>query len=255
MNTDVGHFFLCIYFLFCFFFLCFFLFNSHSRFYSPPGPLSDCSTSHISSLTHCLHEDVPTTTRPLNSLGPPVSWGLGASSLIEPRLSIPLLYMCWGLISAGVCYLVGGPVSERSGGSRLIDTAGPPTGSPSSSASSSFSLIQLQELIIGWVQISTSDSFSYLLGISEYILISPFFCEPSISSVIVSGLGASPWAGSHFGHVTRPCFPQAPLHFHPWSSFRQEKIWVRVLTVGWQPPPSLNALSWCLTNICLTGRR
>jgi hypothetical protein len=38
-----------------------------------------------------------------------------------------------GFISAGVCCLVGGPVYERSygGGSRLIETAGPPTGLPS----------------------------------------------------------------------------------------------------------------------------
>jgi hypothetical protein len=35
-------------------------------------------------------------TRPLNSLEPPVSWGLGTSSLTEHRPSSPLLYMCWG---------------------------------------------------------------------------------------------------------------------------------------------------------------
>jgi hypothetical protein len=34
--------------------------------------------------------------------------------------------VCWGLISAAVCYLAGGPVFERSQGSRLIETAGPP---------------------------------------------------------------------------------------------------------------------------------
>ena len=45
-----------------------------------------------------LHEDVPTPcpTRPLNSLGPPVSWGLGTFSLTEPRPGSPLLYMCQG---------------------------------------------------------------------------------------------------------------------------------------------------------------
>ena len=42
-----------------------------------------------------------------------VSWRLVASSLAKPRLSSPLLYMCWGLISPGVCCLVGGPVYER----------------------------------------------------------------------------------------------------------------------------------------------
>jgi hypothetical protein len=32
---------------------------------------------------------------PLNTLGPPVSWGLVASSLNERRLRSPLLYLCW----------------------------------------------------------------------------------------------------------------------------------------------------------------
>jgi hypothetical protein len=40
-------------------------------------------------------------------------------------------------------------------------------------------------------------------------------------------------------------FPQAPLHFCSWSSFSQEQIWLRVLTVRWQPHPSLNTLSFC----------
>jgi hypothetical protein len=39
------------------------------------------------------------------------------------------VYVLGGLISAGVCCLLGGPVSERSQGSRLIETAGPPIGS------------------------------------------------------------------------------------------------------------------------------
>jgi hypothetical protein len=69
-------------------------------------------------------------------------------------------------------------------------------------------------------------------------------CKCSIDSV--SGLGTSPWAGSHFGSVAGSSFPQAPLHFHPSSSFRQEQLWVRILTVRWQPPPSLNDLFSCL---------
>jgi hypothetical protein len=55
-------------------------------------------------------------------------------------------------------------VSERSRVSRLIETDGPPT------VSFSFSIIQPQGqqlLSLGWVQISASDSFSCLLGISE----------------------------------------------------------------------------------------
>jgi hypothetical protein len=37
--------------------------------------------------SHCI--------RPLNSLGPTVSRGLGVSSLTEPRNSSPLLFICW----------------------------------------------------------------------------------------------------------------------------------------------------------------
>jgi hypothetical protein len=101
----------------------FFYFNSfiylHSRCFTPPGSPSNCSTSHTSSPAPSPHlrEDVPTQhlTRPLNSLGPPISWGLGASSL-NPNPAI-LCYICVGvLISAGVCCLAGGPVFERSWG-------------------------------------------------------------------------------------------------------------------------------------------
>jgi hypothetical protein len=64
----------------------------------------------------------------LNSLGPPVFWVLGASSLNEHRPSTVCVLGC--LMSASVCWLVGGPVCERSQGSRLIETVGPLTGSP-----------------------------------------------------------------------------------------------------------------------------
>jgi len=50
---------------------------------------------------------------------------------------------------------------------------------------------------------------------------------------------------SHFGPVTGPSFPQAPLHFHPCNSFRWKQLWVRGVTVEWQPHPSLDVLSSC----------
>jgi hypothetical protein len=83
------------------FFMCFILINSYcnSIFYSPhPDPPFNCSTSHTFSPPHSLHVDVPThyPTSSLNSLGPLVSWGLGASSLNEHRPSSSLLYVCWG---------------------------------------------------------------------------------------------------------------------------------------------------------------
>jgi hypothetical protein len=37
----------------------------------------------------------PPATWPLKSLGPPVSWGLDASSLNEHRPGRPLVYICW----------------------------------------------------------------------------------------------------------------------------------------------------------------
>jgi hypothetical protein len=86
----------------------------------------------------------PYPTRPLNSLGPPVSWGLGASYLNEPRHTHIQCMCVGGLISAGICCLVGSPLFEISRGSRLSETAGSPTGSPSSSDSNNFSLIQPQ---------------------------------------------------------------------------------------------------------------
>jgi hypothetical protein len=55
----------------------------------------------------------------------------------------------------------------------------------------------------------------------------------------VSGLGASPWAGAHFGPVTGLSFPQDPLHLHPRSSFRQDQLCVRDLTVDGNPIPHL----------------
>ena len=44
-----------------------------------------------------LHVDapIPHPIWPLNCLGPPVSWGLGASSLNEHKPGSALLYVCW----------------------------------------------------------------------------------------------------------------------------------------------------------------
>jgi hypothetical protein len=121
-----------------------------------PSPLSPRGCPHPSQPLPLL---LLHPTSPLHSLGPQVSQRLGVSSL---------LYMCQGLISAGVCCLVGGSVSERSQGSRLIETAGLPMGSPSSSASSSLSLIQPQG---PW----TSDQW---LGVSICVCLSQMLVGP-----------------------------------------------------------------------------
>jgi hypothetical protein len=82
--------------------------------------------------------------RPLNSVGPQVSSGLGASSLTVPDPRVLWCICVGGLISVGVCCLDSGWVSEQSEGSRLVETAGFPIVSPLSSACFSFSLIQPQ---------------------------------------------------------------------------------------------------------------
>jgi hypothetical protein len=78
------------------------LFVLSFRFYSPPSQPSNCSTYYTSSPLLppvSTRISVPTTpyhSRPVNSLEPPVSWGLYASSLTKTRPSNPLQYMCWG---------------------------------------------------------------------------------------------------------------------------------------------------------------
>jgi hypothetical protein len=133
------------------------------------------------------------------------------------------------LISAGVCCLVGGPMFQSSQGFRLIKTAGPPTELPFSAFQ--ISLIQPQRTAasVHWLgEISASDSFSCLLGLSEG---SHNRSLSMSASVIVSGLGTSPWAGSQFGPVAGHFFPQDPLNFHPCNSLRQNQLWVRGVIV------------------------
>ena len=74
-------------------------FTPHIPFPTRPHSPSKCSTSppppphHAPPPRGCLQHPP---TWPLNSLGPPVSWGLGTSSLNEHRPGSPLLYVCWG---------------------------------------------------------------------------------------------------------------------------------------------------------------
>ena len=96
-----------------------------------------------------------------------------------------------GLLSAGACFLVDDWVSERSWGFRLIETAGPPTGCPSSSASSSFLLPQPQGTGASVHLLAANICIQLLLGVSEDS--HDCLCDCSIASVIMLGLGASPW--------------------------------------------------------------
>jgi hypothetical protein len=53
---------------------------------------------------------------------------------------------------------------------------------------------------------------------------------------------ASSWTEFQLEPVTGLSSLQAPLHLCPYSSFRQEQLWVRALNLAWQPHPS----TWCL---------
>jgi hypothetical protein len=91
------------------------------------------------------------------------------------QTSAVLWYICvGGLISPGVCCLVGGPVFERSLGSRLIETAGPPTGSPSSSASSSLYLIQQQGSAASVCRLVTNICIWRSAVFQKAVMIDPF---------------------------------------------------------------------------------
>jgi hypothetical protein len=131
-----------------------------------------------------------------------------------------------GLISAGVCFLVGGPVYDKSQGSRLVETAGSPTVSSSFSASYSFSLIQPwgSEASVHWSGVNIWLSVA-LWVFWRAIMIVPF-CELTIASIIVSDLVAFSSARSQFRPFTGPLFPRALLHFCLCSSFRQKQLWI-----------------------------
>lgn len=135
---------LVLWLVFCFVFNYFiYLHSSHCPHL--PGSSSHHSSFHSSS--PCLERVLPTS-RPLPSLGPQVSGGLGTSSPTEVTPGSPLLCKCraWGLQPAYVCclhgYMVGGSVSRSSLGSGLVESAGLPMGLPSPSVFSILPLIQ-----------------------------------------------------------------------------------------------------------------
>jgi hypothetical protein len=124
--------------------------------------------------------------------------------------------MCLGFITSVLCCLVGGPWFERSQESKLSETAGPPTGLPPSSASSSFPLIQLHgsAASVHWLGTNIYIWFSCssgLIGATHWrpLILDPFLWV-SISSTIMSGLLASPYAGSNVGPVShKPCIQKS----------------------------------------------
>jgi hypothetical protein len=163
---------------------------------------------------------------------PHPTWAL--NSLWTPVLRVKCMISEWtqtlqssacmtdgDLISTAVCCLFGGPVFGRSRGSRLrllvflLDRSFPQllTSIPNSTRA----VICFCQLI-GCKYLHLTLSAACWV-IQSAVMIGPF-CEHSIASVIMSGLRTSPWAGSHFGPVPGPSFPQPLLHFHLCNSFR-----------------------------------
>jgi hypothetical protein len=94
-------------------------------------------------------------------------------------------------MSTGICCLVGNPVSERFCQYRLIESAGPPTGLPSVSASSTFSLVQPlgSAAFVHWLGVNICIQVSCLLGLWVWgaIMMVPLF-----------------WALNSFSNSVRP---------------------------------------------------
>ena len=123
--------------LYLFTFLVFYLFICTPDFIPHPGRPSKCSTFYTSSPHPSFHKDIPTT----HPLPKQTSKLHGAFSLLrawcifidwtqtQQSSAVCVLGASYQLVY--VCCLVGGPVLERSQGSRLIETTGPPTGLPS----------------------------------------------------------------------------------------------------------------------------
>jgi hypothetical protein len=145
----------------------------------------------------CHHHPHPHTTRPLNSLGPSVSWGLGASSLTEPRPSVsPLLYVyvlgasyqlayaAW--LCSSIWEILGVQVNWDCWSSYRVPLL--------------LSFFQLSPnsttASVHWLGANICDSAACWV-FQKAVMIGPFLWA-LVASIIVSGLGASPFAGSHF---------------------------------------------------------
>jgi hypothetical protein len=192
--------------------------------------------------------DVPTThllpTKPLNSLEPPASWGLGASSLTETRPSCPLLYMCWGPHISW--YMLPGwrsSVWEILGFQDNWDC---------------WSCYRVVLLLLFFQPFPSSTTgfssfcplvgciwlFQLLVEYSEAWSWKSHFCECSIVLVIVSDLGPPPVLDPTLGLWLNLLFLSL-LSISILQFFQTGTIWDRVLTVECQPHPSFDALSSC----------
>jgi hypothetical protein len=212
----------------------YFVFNLflHSIFYFPPHhPPSEYSTSHTSSPTPCHPHPI----WPLNSLGPPVSWGLGASSLNEHRPRSPLPFVCWGPHFSWCTLSVWwSSVWEISGVQMLVLLQNRSSSQLLSAFSNSTTGFSCFCSLVGCKYVHLTLSAACWVFQREVTIDLFLWALHSLSNSVRPW--DHPWAGFLFGPVAGPSFPQAPPHFCPCNSFRQEKLWVRDVTVGWGKP-------------------
>jgi hypothetical protein len=194
----------------------------------------------------------PHTTRSPHSLWPHVSRGLDVSYLTEVR-SGSTLYMLGELVSAGVCCLVSGSVSEKSRNSRSVETAVLPMW-PLSSSTSSFSLIQPQGSpdSIHWFGVNICTWLSQLLvgpfrgqSCSPYIWsCSPFpslsplppMCLPSSTSPSECFVLPPKWDWGILTWALQHRISQWPVIFRSWLRWLDRKFqvpnWVFLPIIG-----------------------
>ena len=96
---------------------------------------------------------------------------------------------------------------EQSQGSRLVETAGPPIGLPSSFPNSTTGVTSFCPLVGCKYLYLTLSAACW----ASWRAVTLGVCKHTIVSIIVLGLAASTEAGSQFWPVTGPPFPQASV--------------------------------------------
>jgi hypothetical protein len=143
-----------------------------------------------------------------------------------------------GLWPAHVFCLVGSSVSERSHGSRLVETAGLPMGFQLSSAASTLTLIPLQG--------SPDSVHLFVINICFYfsqLLVQPLKGQPylyehhSISNSVRPWILPLRWNPNWSGQWTSYPFSLFSI-FVPAAPLDRNNSESQFLTVGWQPHPS-----------------
>ena len=136
---------------------------------------------------------------------------------LKPDQAVLYCICVRGLVSASICSLVGGSVSKGTWKSRLVETDDCPMGLPSSSTTSSLSLIQPQGSLtsVHWLGLSMCICLRCWASPRTAMLDSSLLAHLSINNSIYQALEPSlDWTS----------FPSVSSLFCPCSSFRQEQF-------------------------------